>query len=128
MIITTAAVLAGCFWSSNTTTYTAPPPREPATDSSGADGYHLTYLPESLLVEFEVPGDKPCSVRVELHKTPRAVIRMVVDSVFDPGQYSIKWDKLDSAGNRLSQGLYYYHYFICDKNYTKKLDYRRHWQ
>nr|MBN2276843.1 hypothetical protein [candidate division Zixibacteria bacterium] len=128
LIIVLGLVFTGCLWSSNTATHTGPPPRTAPLDTAGSDSYHLSYLPESLTVEFTVPGNKPCPVKVNLHKTPRQIIRVIVDSVFAPGKYAISWDKKDSAGGRLPQGLYYYHYYICDSSYTQSLDYRRHWE
>jgi hypothetical protein len=117
-------------WSSNYQVYTGPPPRTTPLDSAttGAGGYQLSSLPESLTVDFLVPDNGPCSVKVDFHDSLTRLVRRIVDSVYAPGKYSITWDKKDSAGALISEGHYFYKFLICGKEYTRSLDYRRRWR
>jgi hypothetical protein len=108
--------------------YTGPPPRTVPLDSTGAEGYHLTYLPGTLTVEFRVPGEEPCSVRVELRNSGTQLERVLVDSVYSPGEYFHNWSRKDEKGEVLRPGLYYYKFYICGKPSTLKLDYRQRYR
>jgi len=120
-------ILVSCF-SNKYETYTGPPPREIPLEGDGADGYQLSSLPDSLLIEFAVHGDKPCPVKVELRNLGTRLVRLIIDSVYSPGSYKIYWDRLDSNGVRIRPALYYYKHYICDSSFTQKLDYRYHWE
>lgn len=113
-----------CAASSNTNTYTGPPPRTGPLVNDTSYHQKLSDLPDSLQVDFEVPGNEPCSVRVELHNSATRLVRTVVDSVYSPGKYSLKWNKKDSAGQTIRQGLYYYKYYVCRDSFVRRMEYR----
>jgi len=126
-IFLTAVWLLACC-ASNYQVHTGPPPREAPLDDKGAGPYQPLELPKSLTVDFEVPGNDPCSVRVELRNSGIKLVRTIVDSVYSPGRYSIEWDRTDSSGVVIREGLYFYQYHICGKTSTLRLDYRRRWE
>jgi hypothetical protein len=124
-----AALLSAC-WSSNTAVYTGPPARTTPleADTTGAGPYHLSDVPDSLSVDFVVPGDTACPVRIEFRNAGTKLVRVLADSIYAPGKYNITWDRTDSSGVLISFGFYYYKFYICDKTSTLKVDYRRHWE
>jgi flagellar hook assembly protein FlgD len=122
-------MLVSC-WSSNSVTYTGPPPRTAPLDSTatlGADGYQLSKLPKKLAIDFQVKGDEPCSVKIELRNSGTKLVRVLIDSIYSPGSHTLRWEALDGNKMRLKEGYYYYKKYICGKPSTLKLDYRRHW-
>lgn len=127
ILVLTTAILASCF-SKNHEIYTGPPPREGPLVDNDAGGYRLSKLPDTLFVEFEIPGEQPCPVKVTLHNLGTRLVRRIIDSVYAPGSYKMVWDKLDSNGVRIRPALYYYQYSICDSVYTQRLDFRYHWE
>lgn len=126
-IFLTAVWLLACC-GSNYQVYTGPPPRTAPLDDKGAGPYQPTELPKVLIVDFDVPGNDPCSVRVELRNPGTKLVRTIVDSVYSPGKHSIEWDRKDSSGVVIREGLYYYQFHICGKSSTLRLDYRRRWE
>ena len=127
-IIILAAALASC-GSKKYEVYTGPPPREgPLEHDSSAGQPTSVPLPDSLFLEFEVPGDKPCPVKVELRNLGTRLVRTIIDSLYSPGKYKILWDKLDTNGIRIKPAQYFYKYYVCDSSFTQSLDYRYHWE
>ena len=129
LFVLPALLLAAC-WSSNKAVHTGPPPRTTPieSDTTGAGPYRLSEVPESLSVDFTVPGDTACPVRIEFRNSGTKLVRVLADSVYAPGTYNITWDRTDSSGVLISFGLYYYKFYICEKTSTLKVDYRRHWE
>jgi len=124
-----ASLIISC-WSSNTEVYTGPPPRATPLDSivAEADKWEMVPLPDSLTAEFRVPGDRPCSVKVEFRDVGTRLVRTIIDTVYSPGEYSITWDKKDSVGVPIKEGRYYYQFHICGKSSTQSVRYFRQWQ
>jgi len=125
LVLCLFGLIVSC-WSNNNAVYTGPPPRTTPLDTTGAEGYKWSRLPESLFVEFVVNENKgSCPVRVEVHNSGTRLVRVVIDSVYSSGSYKLLWDRLDSAGVLLQPGKYYYQYSICDSIYTYSFDFRR---
>jgi len=121
-----AASMLACF-SGDTRVYTGPPPRTTPLDSglTGGPGRKLVPLPDSLTYGFAVPGQQPCSVRVEFYTVANNLVRVLLDSVYAPGQYNMKWAARDSTGQKLKERRYFYKYIICGKETTQRINYRR---
>ncbi len=113
----------------NQVTYTAPPPRTVPLDSAaalaGAGRAVWQEPPDSATVSFTVPGDSVCPVRVGLHNSGRSLVRILVDSLYSPGNHRVRWLVRDSVGKALPLGIYYYQFEICGKISTLKFPYRR---
>lgn len=123
--ILTALILQAC-WSGNSAVYTGPPPRTMPLDSAKAPSEVKLEAPsDSLEISFSVPGDTACSVVVEVRNLGQQQLRVLVDSIYSPGTYEIRWAAEDSAGIHLPYTVYYYQLNICGKIHTKSLDYRK---
>ncbi|MFH2035565.1 MAG: hypothetical protein ABIJ45_04105 [Candidatus Zixiibacteriota bacterium] len=125
MIVIILAFLMNACFSSKYQTYTAPPPRTISLDSvNPIYGPARIYPPDSLDVAFEVAGDNPCPVKIELRDVMTRFQRMLIDSVYSPGKYTYRWEARDSLGNKLRQNRYYYKIYSCDNTRTVKFDYK----
>ncbi|UCD18020.1 MAG: hypothetical protein JSV44_03690 [Candidatus Zixiibacteriota bacterium] len=132
MIVFAAALLMlpGCWHGGNTQTFTGPPPRTIPLDSvtvNKANPRNVEYIypPDTLTVDFVVPGEDSCRVIVEVRKTSTKVVRSIVDSVFAPGKHAITWPVKNERGLGLEYRLYFYYLDICGKISSRRLDYRR---
>lgn len=126
LFIAFTALMMSCF-SGGTNVYTEPPPRTVPLDSVNSEttGPHLTQLPDSVEVKFTVTHDEPCPVYITIHRTVKDTLRVIVDSVYSPGEYSLWYDLKDYKGTRLPNALLFYMYSVCDSTYTYRLDLRR---
>jgi hypothetical protein len=126
ILVGLAPVLFGCLFSkSKTITYTSPPPRTMSLDSALAENRKAIgkfwILPKTFEISFNVPGDTACQVRVEFYNTAHKMLRLIIDSVYSPGQYTHTWKREEDGGETIKAGYYYYHYEICDRSYNRML-------
>lgn len=128
-ILTIVILLFSSCHNPNQVTYTAPPPRTMPLNSAAAEGGAGSAVwkepPDSATVSFTVPGDSSCPVRIGLHNSGRSLVRILVDSLYSPGNHTIRWLVRDSQGKALPLGIYYYQFEICGKISTLKFPYRR---
>lgn len=131
LVILAAAVLS-CGSAKNKAVYTGPPSREVPLDSvgnAGAGPYRLGPFPEQFAVEFYVPGEKPCSVKIDFYSSAHKLIHHLADSVYAPGSHKILWDNDDGTGHRIPERItYYYKIKVCDRTYTDGFFYRREYR
>jgi flagellar hook assembly protein FlgD len=80
---------------------------------------------DSATVSFTVPGDSASPVKIGLYDSGRSLVRVLVDSVYAPGNHRINWRPRDKTGAPLSSGYYYYQLEICGNLSTLKISYRR---
>ena len=106
--------------------YTGPPARTIDLDSVDDLSGQIYYKrpPDNLKVEFNVVDADSCHVSIDLHLTPKDVVRHVVDGTFAHGAHEITWNTLDKHKARLPENVYYYQFDICGKISTKRLNYR----
>jgi hypothetical protein len=124
IIVVFAGLMCAC-WSSNYTIHTGPPPRTTPLDSAKKPiGTIYVQPPDSLDVSFEVPGDTVCPVMIKLKNIATQTVRVIVDSAYSPGRYTVRWDAADSSGAKLKKQLYFYKFYICDQTRTLRMDYR----
>ena len=118
-----------CGSSKNKSIYTGPPAREIPLDSvknSNAGPYRLEPMADSFAVEFNVPGEEPCSVKIDFYNSAHKLIHHLADSVFAPGSHKVIWDNDDGTGKRIPERItYYYKIKVCDRTYTQGFFYRR---
>ncbi len=129
LTLTMAALFSASCHNPNQVTYTAPPPRTVPLDSAaalaGAGRAVWQEPPDSATLSFTVPADSACPVKVGLYSSGRSLVRILVDSLYSPGNHKIRWLVRDSEGKALPLGIYYYQFEICGKISTLKFPYRR---
>jgi hypothetical protein len=64
---------------------------------------------------------QPERIKLEILNINGEVIRTLIDREFSPGQHELIWDGLDSNGNKVSSGVYFYRLISSDKELTKKM-------
>ena len=119
-------MISGCFGSKKAV-YFSPPPRTIPLDSvkSEINPYQIAPPADSFLVEFFVPGDSSCPVKIEFKNSQHKVVRFLTDSVYSAGRNRLLWSSIDKKGNSIEfYHAYYYHITICDNTYTKSFYYR----
>ena len=129
LTLTAVAIFSASCHNPNQVTYTAPPPRTMPLDSvaalSGAGKAVWQEPSDSASFTVTVPGDSACPVQVGLYNSGRSLVRILVDSLYSPGNHTIRWLVRDSEGKALPLGIYYYQFEICGKISTLKFPYRR---
>lgn len=60
-------------------------------------------------------------VKITIFNEVGQQIKTLVDEVKSPGNYTIEWDGMDSNGNRLSSGLYFYQLKVGNSTSEKKM-------
>jgi len=120
-----AAVLLQSCLGGNKAVYTGPPPREEPLDSGSHAGPAVVDLrPDSLTLNFDVPGDTACRVIIDIHRSSTRKVRNLVDSVLPPGHYEIDWWAVDQDHRKLPPRKYYYSKEICGQKSTESFYYR----
>jgi len=59
-------------------------------------------------IEFAVPAGKSEHVRLKIYDLRGALVRTLVDEVYNPGVHSAVWDGTDETGSKVSSGVYIY--------------------
>ena len=58
---------------------------------------------------------KSCHVGLEIYSQSGKFVRALVNGEKASGEYSVKWNSIDMAGKKLSNGVYYYRLKTGDK-------------
>ncbi len=127
LLLSCSILISGCFGPQKTV-YTNPPARTIPLDSVKVeiDPFRLVPPVDSFLLEFTVPGDSSCPVKIEFKTSQHKVVRLITDSVFSAGRNRLFWGRIDEKGNSIKfYHSYYYDITICDSNYTKSFYYRQ---
>jgi|GEM_PF-2441193 len=119
-------LLTACFGSKKNV-YLSPPARTISLDSvKTIDPFRIKPEPDSFLVDFFVPGDSSCPVRIEFKTSSHKLKRLIADSVFSAGHHKLFWSRVDEKGESIQQyRAYYYLFTICDSTFTRSFYYRR---
>lgn len=128
LLITGFLILLTACCGTNKNVYTAPPAREIPLDSvkTEIDPFRMKPDPDSFLVNFTVPGDSSCPVKIEFFTSQHKLERLITDSVYSAGPHRIFWGRLDNKGDSIRfYRSYYYKFRICDSSYNKSFYYRR---
>jgi hypothetical protein len=64
---------------------------------------------------------EPGEVKITIFNEVGQQIRTLVDEAKSPGNYTIAWDGMDSKGNHLSSGLYFYQLKVGNSTSEKKM-------
>jgi len=76
----------------------------------------------STTIRYAVPeGAGLVSVRLDVFNLRGQMIRNLVASVREPGEYQVEWDGTDSAGRRASSGVYFYRLTTPSFRATRKM-------
>ena len=59
-------------------------------------------------IEYAIPAGISEQVSLKVYDLRGALVRTLVDEVYDPGTYSAMWDGTDDTGNKVSSGVYIY--------------------
>ena len=59
-------------------------------------------------IEFAIPAGISEHVRLNIYDLRGALVRTLVDKVYNPGVHSALWDGTDETGNKVSSGVYIY--------------------
>lgn len=81
-------------------------------DSPDTDGTTFT-----LKVDEEISGTAILSIYDNTGK----ILQLITIQVNGPGNYEMKWNGLDSAGNPLKSGMYFYTITLGDRIYSGKI-------
>ena len=113
-------LLTACFGSKKNV-YLSPPARTISLDSvKTIDPFRIKPEPDSFLVDFFVPGDSSCPVKIEFKNSQHKIMRLLADSVYSAGPNRLFWSRIDEKGDSVKYyHAYYYHITICDSTYTK---------
>lgn len=120
-------LLTACFGPKKNV-YLSPPARTISLDSVTTEVGLPQIKPEadSFLVNFFVPGDSSCPVKIEFKNSQHKLERLLTDSVYSPGYHRILWSRIDKKGGSIQYyRAYYYQFTICDSTYTRSFYYRR---
>ncbi len=107
--------------------YDSPPARTIPLDlvKIEIDPFRFKPAPDSFLVNFVVPGDSSCPVKIEFKNSLHEIVRLIADSVYSAGSQRIFWGRLGPQGDSIRlYHSYYYDFTICDSTYTKSFYYR----
>ncbi|MCP4703994.1 MAG: hypothetical protein GY865_05235 [candidate division Zixibacteria bacterium] len=127
LLLACLILLLACFGSKNKV-YTSLPNRTIPLDSVKTIVGALKLKPEvdSFLVNFRVPGDSSCPVKIEFLTSQHKLERLVTDSVYSPGFHQILWGRVDANGGTIDYyRTYYYKFTICGSTHTKGFFYRK---
>jgi len=121
LLLSCSILITGCFGPKKTV-YTSPPARTIPLDSVKVviDPYRIVPPVDSFLLEFTVPGDSSCPVKIEFKNSQHKIMRLLADSVYSAGPNRLFWSRIDEKGDSVKYyHAYYYHITICDSTYTK---------
>ena len=127
LILGCIILIIACFGPKNNV-FVTPPQREIPLDSVKVeiDPYRLVPPVDSFLIEFSVPGNSSCPVKIELRNALHKIERSLTDSVYAAGPNRLFWSRMDQNGDSIKTlHAYYYQITICDSTYTKSFYYRR---
>lgn len=127
LLLSSVILLISCFCSKKNV-YVSPPARTIPLDSVKVeiDPFRIKPEPDSFMVNFFVPGDSSCPVKIEFKTSSHKLKRLITDSVFSAGHHKLFWGRVDEKGQSVEYyRAYYYVITICDSNYTRSFYYRR---
>ncbi len=127
LLLSIAILLISCFGSKKNV-YVSPPARTIPLDSVMTDAGPFRIKPQadSFLVDFFVPGDSSCPVKIEFKTSSHKLERLITDSVFSAGYQRLLWSRIDEKGESIEYyRAYYYVITICDSSYTRSFYYRK---
>ena len=70
-------------------------------------------------IDFAVPAQSEVTLKV--YNVSGQVVRSLTEGVREAGQYHVQWDGRDSAGSRVSAGVYFYRLEAAGRTLTKKM-------
>lgn len=107
----------------NQVTYTSVPSKTSDLDSNKREILlpSLQPVPKTYTVNFIVPGNDTCRVKIGVYHPSGKLVRALVDSAYSPGKHSFEWDRHGDDKKVLKTGLYYYQFEICGKISTLRL-------
>jgi flagellar hook assembly protein FlgD len=107
----------------NQKTYTSVPSKASDLDSNKREIVlpGIQPVPKTYTVNFIVPCNDTCRVKIGVYHPSRQLVRALVDSIYSPGNHSFEWDRRGNDKNVLKTGLYYYQFEICGKISTLRL-------
>lgn len=82
------------------------------------DAYPNPFNPQTS-VEFAVPSDG--LVKIEIFNSVGQVVSSIVDQDLSAGAYTATWDAVDSSGNQVSSGVYFYRMEAGDFTATRSM-------
>ena len=76
----------------------------------------------STTIQFSIPeGGGSVKVRLDIFNIRGQVVATLVDRTVTAGEYNIQWDGSDSAGRRVSSGVYFYRLTTPEYKATRKM-------
>jgi flagellar hook assembly protein FlgD len=73
----------------------------------------------STAISFELPVSS--FIKLSIYNVLGQNVNVLEDGYFEAGNHTVVWDGLDSEGNPMSSGVYFYRLQAKDFNDTKKM-------
>jgi len=70
-------------------------------------------------IVYSIPSKSYCSVKI--YDVSGKLVRNLVNGMFEPGCYRVRWDGTNDAGMRLASGIYFYRVSAGNLAVTKEV-------
>ena len=95
------------------------PDSVPASENCLPSRAPITSLNPSATIEYYVPVRT--HVNVSIYDVMGDRVSSLVDTLQEPGNYTVHWDGTDNNGTHLAVGVYYYQYTAGEFREPKKM-------
>jgi hypothetical protein len=75
----------------------------------------------SYSINAAVSGGKQMKTNLTVFNVLGQQVRVLVDDIQGPGNYTVTWDGTSSSGSRVASGIYFYRLLLGDESQTRKM-------